>query len=236
MEWTTTREAGQSHGLKILIHGPAGSGKTRLMGTTGDPEGTAILSAEAGLLSLRNTDLRVAIIRDMTDMREAYGKVKAEIEEGTLRWLGLDSLSEIAETCLAQAKEDFDHGLKAYGEMADIMFRLIRRFRDLSGVHVVMTAKQERVNDDGRLVYVPSLPGKQLGQGISYLFDEVFALRATRDAEGDIKRFIQTVNDGSYEAKDRSGALEPAEKPSLEHIAGKIQAATDAAPGPDENE
>lgn len=229
MEWTTTDEAGQSHGLKILVHGPAGAGKTRLMTTTGDPEGTAILSAEAGLLSLRNHSLKVGLIRDMADMREAYGKVKADIEEGNLRWLGLDSLSEIAETCLAQAKEDFDHGLKAYGEMADIMFKLIRRFRDLSGVHVVMTAKQERVNDDGRLVYVPMLPGRQLGQGVSYLFDEVFALRAQRDAEGNVKRYLQTVHDGAYEAKDRSGALGPAEKPNLEHIAGKIAGSTQNA-------
>jgi len=47
MKLTTTSQAGKKHGLKILVHGPAGAGKTRLMATTGDLEHTLILSAEA---------------------------------------------------------------------------------------------------------------------------------------------------------------------------------------------
>lgn len=225
MKLTTTAQAGRQHGLKILVHGPAGAGKTRLMATTGDLEHTLILSAEAGLLSLREHDIDVATITSIDDMREAYSFVRASIKGDTdkqYRWIGIDSLSEIAEACLAHEKENTANGLRAYGEMADIMFKLIRRFRDLRGVNVVFTAKQERVADEGRLLYAPMLPGKQLSQGIAYLFDEVFALRAHRQDDGSIRRFLQTANDGVYDAKDRSGALDMAEPPNLEHIATKI--------------
>ena len=50
-------------------------------------------------------------------------------------------------------------------------------------------------------------------------------MRAERDTEGKVKRSLQTVTDGKYEAKDRSGALDQFEPPSLKRIAAKIMAA-----------
>jgi hypothetical protein len=260
MQLTSTRESSLNHGLKILIHGPAGSGKTRICSTTGDLENTLILSAEAGLLSLRDHEIDVILIKSLDDMRNAFAyiakglakrdQVTPKAEDGedqtelvdtaaeaaelakikTYNWVCIDSLSEIAEQCLAHEKSVNANGLKAYGDMADTMFRLIRKFRDLQGINVVFTAKQERVTDEGRLIYAPMLPGKQLTQGISYLFDEVFALRATRQDDGKVKRFLQTVNDGVYDAKDRSGVLRDAEPPSLEKLAKKIKETPEKTP------
>lgn len=227
MKLTTTKDAAHAHGLKILVHGPAGAGKTRLCATTGDLENTLILSAEAGLLSLRDFEIDAAVIKSVDDMRQALAFVRDAIRgEGPkrYRWVCIDSLSEIAETCLATEKAANTNGLRAYGEMADTMFKLIRAFRDLRGINVVFTAKQERVQDEGRLIYAPMLPGKRLSQGIAYLFDEVFAMRSRPDGDG-VARFLQTVNDGVYDAKDRSGALDPAEPPSLKKIADKIASA-----------
>lgn len=236
MQLTKTSDAGVSHGLKILVHGPAGAGKTRLLATTGDLEHTLILSAEAGLLSLREYDIDAIIIRNLDDLRQAYAFIvrgltpdqQQDLEDGAAppkayKWVCLDSLSEIAEQCLAYEKSVNANGMKAYGDMADTMFKLIRKFRDLEGANVVFTAKQERVTDDGRLLYVPLLPGRQLSNGISYLFDEVFALRSRpKEDSADVVRYLQTVNDGVYDAKDRSGALRPAEPAHLGKIAARI--------------
>ena len=52
---TSTAQAAVDNGIKVLVHGPAGSGKTTLCATTGEP--TVIISAEAGLLSLRGHDI-----------------------------------------------------------------------------------------------------------------------------------------------------------------------------------
>lgn len=220
MHITTTSEHGGQHGLKMLIHGQAGAGKTRLCATTGDHDKTLILSAEAGLLSLREYTIPVATITSIDDMRQALGYIRREGQR--FDWICIDSLSEIAEQCLATEKEKNKNGMKAYGELADTMYKVIRAFRDLPGKHVVFTSKQERIQSEEGLVYAPMLPGRQLSNGIAYLFDEVFALRTAKREDGSIVRWLQTANDGQYECKDRSGALALAEPASLQHIANKI--------------
>ena len=72
-------------------------------------------------------------------------------------------------------------------------------------------------------MYAPMLPGRQLSNGIAYDFDEVFAMRAQKKEDGAIVPYLQTVNDGYYEAKDRSGALAHAEPADLQSIITKIK-------------
>ena len=87
-----------------------------------------------------------------------------------------------------------------------------------------MSAKQARTeDDDGRATYGPMMPGQKLPQQIPYLFDEVFAMRVEKDAEGHPSRWLQTGPDIKYTAKDRSGALELFEAPDLSTIAAKIR-------------
>lgn len=222
MKITNTKEQALGHGIKILVHGPAGAGKTRLCATTGDLDHTIILSAEAGLLSLRTVQIDVAVIGSLADLREAHDHVR----QSAYTWVCIDSLSEVAESVLHEEMDKTKDPRRAYGEMADIMFKLIRAFRDMPGKNVLMTCKTERVQNEGSILWAPMLPGKQLSQGISYLFDEVFALRAQKREDGSVVPYLQTVNDGYYEAKDRSGALSPAEPSNLSTILQKIKGGT----------
>jgi hypothetical protein len=219
--WTTTRQASAQAGIKILVHGPAGAGKTRLCATTGDPEGTLIVSAEAGLLSLRSeADMHVYEVTSIDGVREVLDFLEGP--ENTFRWVCVDSISEIAEVCLSELKAKHKDPRAAYGELAESMFRVIRRFRDLR-CNVYMSCKQEKVADEtGRLLRGPSLPGRQLTTGIAYLFDEVFALRVDTGEDGQPVRWLQCHGDGIHEAKDRSGALETSEWADLAVIANKI--------------
>ena len=220
---TSIMEATKNQGLKVLVHGPAGAGKTVLCATTGQADKTLILSAEAGLLSLRrlvreNAALEkttVATINSIEDLREAYRHLKGD---HPFTWVCLDSISEIAEQVLNHEKSKTKDGRAAYGALNDTMLEMLRAFRDLP-VNVYMSCKQERETDDdtGKVFYVPSMPGKRLSQGISYLFDEVFALRIDRDESGPYRALVCRP-DGKYEAKDRSGALAAIEQPSLKHI------------------
>jgi hypothetical protein len=59
----------QSHHLKILVYGAAGAGKTRLIGTAKDP---LIISAESGLLSLRDIDVPYIEVKTLADVQDAY--------------------------------------------------------------------------------------------------------------------------------------------------------------------
>lgn len=231
---TTTAQAARDNGLKVLVHGPAGAGKTTLCATTGEP--TVIISAEAGLLSLRGHDIPVIEVGSLEDVHDAYRFVAESAEARNFRWVCLDSISEIAEVVLAREKAGAKDPRQAYGALADQMGSLIRAFRDLPGRNVYMSCKQARQQDaSGATLYFPSLPGQMLGQNVAYFFDFVFALRVERDPDGNVTRWLQTGRDFTHEAKDRSGALAMFEPPDLGAIAAKVRASihqADAAPAP----
>lgn len=222
---TSVRDAVEDTGLKILVHGQAGSGKTVFCATSGEP--TLIISAEAGLLSIKDAPdyietVSIESIDDLEEIAAAFAEGAKELDK--YKWICLDSVSEIAEKVLANEKEINKDARQAYGNLSDRMFKILRFFRDLPNRNVVMTCKQERhVDDDiGVASYVPSLPGKTLTNGISYLFDEVFAIRVEKDEEGENYHILQCHKDRKYEAKDRSGELDNFEDPSLKRVAAKI--------------
>ncbi len=213
----TTKQAVSQNGIKVLVHGPAGAGKTRLCATTGDLAATLIISAESGLLSLREHTIDVAEVSSLDDVREAYRMLAAGSHK--YRWVCLDSISEIAEVVLTHEKKQTKDPRQAYGALQEAMFQLLKSFRDLP-MSVYMSCKQQR-DEDGR--YLPSLPGSKLAQGIGYLFDEVFALQTQRDDQGVVRRALLCRDDPRYEVKDRSGALNALEPADLSAIAAKIR-------------
>lgn len=224
IEVTSIAEAIEDNGLKILIYSFAGAGKTVACATTGKP--TIIISAEGGLLSIKNAPKHIKTIKItcIEDLEEAY-ELFADSDGPICDWIGIDSISEIAEVILGDEKKSSKDPRQAYGALADRMMDLLRAFRDIPNYNICMTAKQARIEDQdtGRTMYFPSMPGKNLTYGISYLFDEVFALRVETDKEGNKERVFQTDRDAQYDCKDRSGELEMFEPVSLKHIEMKIR-------------
>lgn len=227
--------------LSILVYGPAGAGKTSLAKTTGAPDKTLILAAEPGLLPLRGTSIKFVDIRSRDDLSGAIDWLETLGRRGGLvgRWIILDSISEIAERLLVELKSRPKSDPRAaYGEVSDVVLSAMKRCAALP-CHTVFVAKQERLEDaDQRLIYGPSLPGKKLAGSVAYEFDLVLPLRVAREGKDTVRRWLQTEADGKYEAKDRSGALDPIEPPDLAHLARKIAASMhppkpDAEPGID---
>lgn len=209
-----------SNGVKMLVYGAAGSGKTTLIKGLPNP---IVLSAEGGLLSIQDADLPYIEIASMEDLREAFAWCKDSAEAAQFASVALDSISEVAEVVLHHELRKSKDGRAAYGEMNTTMAEIIRAFRDLPGRHVLMTAKLEKSADEmGRMLYNPGMPGKSLTQGLPYFFDEVLALRVEKDAEGTTQRALMCDSDGLWLAKDRSGKLEAWEAPDLGAIIAKI--------------
>lgn len=209
----------QDNGLKVLVYGAAGVGKTTLCATTGAPDKTLILSAEAGLLSIRESAVSAINITSVQTLREVLMYLKSG--EHAYTWVCLDSISEIAEQVLASEMESKKDPRQAYGEMNTTMGKMIKSFRDLP-MNVCMVCKGRQSDDEGRLVWQPSLPGQQLAADLPYLFDEVFCLVAQTNKEGEVRRALRTTADGKYIAKDRSGRLDAWEAPDLAAIYKKI--------------
>jgi len=235
MKIETIDEAIEYNGIKLCIYGLAGAGKTLLTSTTG---GTIIvLSAESGLLSLKNLPpevkarMRVIVINTMDELTQAYlwlltGKMAD--------WIAIDSGSEIAEVLLTAKKSLSKDGRAAYGDMADEMMDTFRKIRDLPNYNVIMTAKMTKVKDEhtGITYCVPMFPGKILTAQVPYMFDEIFALRVEQHPQDpkQLVRVLQTGRDLVYDCKDRSGMLDLFEPASIEHIARKILGLPIAAP------
>lgn len=208
-----------ANGVKLLVYGHAGSGKTTLAATMPRP---IVISAEGGLLSIQGAGLPYIEVNSMETLREAFDYVSGE-HCTEFDSVVLDSISEIGEVVLIHEKAVNKDGRAAYGEMAVQMTSIIRAFRDLPGKHVLMTAKVEKAQDEtGRILYSPSMPGAKVGQALPYFFDEVLALRVEKDAEGVAQRALMCDTDGIWLAKDRSGKLDAWEAPDIGAIIAKI--------------
>jgi hypothetical protein len=238
MQWSTTNEASAAQGVKMLCYADSGQGKTVLCATAPKP---VVISAEAGLLSLRkknleklfgvNTpgiayDIPVLQVTTVVQLTEVFNFFAAPANRAREHFntICIDSLTEIAEVVLTNAKGIVKDPRQAYGELLDKMEMVIRQFRDLPGYHVYMSAKMEPVKDEvnGTLKYWPSMPGSKLGPRLPYYFDEVFNLNTGKTPQGQKYRFLRTDSDMQYIAKDRSGALDEIEQPNLTNVINKI--------------
>lgn len=237
LQWTTTAQQNASQGVALLAYAEAGQGKTMLCATAPKP---VIISAESGLLSLTrkniervygvNTpgityDIPVLQITTLAQFDAAYDYfLRSPEARQHFSTICTDSLSEIAEVVLANAKALVKDPRQAYGELIEKTLERVRKFRDLAGYHKYFTAKMELMKDEtsGIVKYMPSMPGSKLGQQLPYFFDEVFRLATAKPQQGPKYRFLQTQPDLQYVAKDRSGVLDEIEKPDISHIINKI--------------
>jgi phage nucleotide-binding protein len=209
-----------ANGVKLLVYGQAGAGKTSLIPTLPSP---IVLSAEGGLLSIQDADVPFIEVSSMETLKEAWLWLTESAEAKGFQSVALDSISEIAEVVLNGEKKAAKDPRQAYGTMQEQMADIIRAFRDLPGRHVYMSAKLEKTQDDMRRVqHAPSMPGNKTGQALPYYFDEVLALRVEKDAEGTTHRALMCDSDGLWLAKDRSGKLDAWEAPDLGSIIAKI--------------
>lgn len=219
-----------ANGVKMLVYGQAGAGKTSLVTTLPEP---VVLSAEGGLLSIAHHDIPYITIKTLDDLYQAYDWLVNSDEAKRFQSVALDSISEVAEVVLDHELNQIINGKKvdgrmAYGELNTKMASLIRAFRDLPGKHVYMSAKLEKSQDEmGRMLYGPSMPGKSLTQQLPYFFDFVFPLRVEKDANGNTQRAIMTDSDGLWQAKSRGQGLSVWEAPDLGAIIQKIGGGND---------
>lgn len=241
IQWSTTSAVSNSNGVKALIYSESGGGKTMLCATAPRP---LVISAESGLLSLAKKNIErvfgintpgvsydipvahVTTVKDLTEILAWLQSPQARDKDGTnfFSSICIDSISEVGEVVLANAKALVKDPRQAYGELLEKMEATIKAYRDLAGYNVFMFAKSLPMKDEasGVVKYGPAMPGSKLGPMLPYYFDEVLRLGIAKPQGAAAYRFLQTAPDLQYIAKDRSGQLAEVEKPDLTYIVNKI--------------
>lgn len=221
IQFFTTDQEGANHGVKALVYGDAGRGKTWLCGTA---PGAFIISAEAGLLTLRNKTIPGARANTFDDLKKIREWLIKEGKANGIQTVCIDSISEVAERCLSAEKAKTKDPRQAYGEMATRTIDEVKAYRDLAGFNVLITAKQSAVKDEvlGTLKYQPTAPGQQVGPQLPYLFDLVMHADVGADNAGKQYHYLRTQSTFQITAKDRSGALDEIEYPDFTNIVTKM--------------
>jgi hypothetical protein len=206
------------NGIKMLLYGPWGVGKTPLLATAPVP---FIISAEKGMLSLRRTHTPFVEINSYKMLCDVYLWAAQSQEARQYFTLGLDSLTEIAEVLLQEEKRKNKDPRKAFYEVMDKVVDFSRAMRDLPGRTVVLVCKEEFSKDiNGVALFQPMMPGTKLGQQLPYYFDEVIRMVVGNDAAK--TRMLCTASSYQHQARDRSGMLAEYEPANLTQVFKKI--------------
>lgn len=222
IQFHTTGSLAQARGIKVVVYGPAGRGKTTLLGTAPAP---FIIDAEAGLLPLRSLNIPAATVKDLAGVNEILAWLKSNNPHAAaIQTVCVDSISEIAEFVLREENKKGGDGRQIYGRVADKTLDLLREFRDLpKNVVLVAKEKAEKSEVTGVTKFVPSAPGNTIGPAIPYLTDEVFHAEVEELPNGQRNFWLRTWPDIMCDAKDRSGKLARFESPNLAEIFRKVQ-------------
>lgn len=219
------------NGVKSLVYGDSGIGKTTLLSTAPGP---LIISCEAGLLSIADTNTPYIQIdadyenpdKSLQEIYDALEFAQESEEARKYETISLDSITEVAQVMLFQLKIKYKDPRQSYTVLADELGKLMRGFRDLKGKNVLVSAKSARIEDSdtGIVTYKPKMPGKELLFDIPYIFDQVLYMTLMADEEGTEYRILKTKKGYGYDAKDRSRTLQPIEEPNMSKIVAKVKA------------
>jgi phage nucleotide-binding protein len=219
-------------GVKALIYGASGVGKTSLAKTLAHKK-TCIISFENGLLSLKDVDIDVVNCCADEENKPIEDAAKIMKLSETLVWLQekeqkekyqnifVDSLTEIARTMLKALEKKHAGSTNKFivwNELADNMERLVRRLRDFTGYNVFFTALEEIVQNNDSSIAIPEFPGNATYPKVVAAFDEFFRMAVDKDCN----RALFCQPQSGFHAKDRSGELLAVEKPCLQTVINKI--------------
>src|SRR5690625_754708 len=103
-----------SDGMKVLVYGQAGAGKTSLIPTLPSP---VVLSAEGGLLSISQHNIPYIEISTLDDLAKAYQWLTGSEEARQFQSVALDSISEVAEVVLESSAIDWNRSEEHTSEL-----------------------------------------------------------------------------------------------------------------------
>lgn len=209
------REFANTFGVKAVIYGPAGTGKTPIANTAPRP---VMIATEPGLLSMRNSKIPTWIAPNKNRIDEFFKWFEHSSEAKNFDTLIIDSVTQMCEIALDDAKKRIKHGLQQYGDMAEYIMPYAERLYFMPQKHMYLISKEETQDSGFRRPYYP---GKQLPVAIPHRYDLI--LRVAKVSLSNVGEVTAFQCNGSYDvmARNRVGTLDTYEEPNFANIIRK---------------
>lgn len=211
-EWSTS--TAQKKGLKVLLYGASGSGKTRMAATFPKP---LFLDLESGLRStlalgpvLRFPADPKEEIQSLEDVKRFYSLAKGA-KPGKFETIVIDSLNELQLLLMKNILRRFDATrhyedqptMADYGKLARDFQSIIRLFLKLP-YHVVFTAV-ETPREFPEQQVGPQFIGKKTGPEVQRMVEMIGYCHVVSDSNGSPVHQVSFQQSALYVAKDRMG-------------------------------
>lgn len=217
-------ELAKRNGIKQLLYGPPGEGKTPLLDTLKDWN-PIVCAIERGYLSMSHSAIGCFKADTIVQVRDWAQWVLTSKEAQQFGVKCIDSGSHLAEVALSTAEGkttkggNENRGKQAYGEMSREVMSILEPLYH-APIHLVVLAKESR--DEGQKR--PFFPGKDLDSKIPHLFTWIARLGRYSINGQTHKALLNRGDDYSFLAREQTGRLEQYEQPDLGYLFNKLLA------------
>tara|TARA_R110000787_G_scaffold5686_6_gene20534 strand:+ start:2104 stop:2787 length:684 start_codon:yes stop_codon:yes gene_type:complete len=223
LEIRNTRDD-KSQPINVVVYGDSGVGKTSLVKQLPSEE-TLVISAEGGLLSIKDHDVDYVSVKSVEDVLSILNQVAAS----KYKHVFIDSITELSQNHFTFLKAKYDQveidekkkpgsmGIKVWGDFLEDFSKMFKTLRDMRKNVVAISLLKEKENEIGMVVKSPDIYGKSSDRIMAW-FDEVFFMHMSKDGN---RKFL-TEKGAVTAAKDRSGKLEKIEDADIAMIIKKI--------------
>jgi hypothetical protein len=223
----------QKFGVKAMLYGQPGTGKTPMLNTAPRP---VLLATEPGLLSMRGSTLPTWEAYTPERIAEFFDWFFKSNEAKNFDTLAIDSGSQLAEIVLSKHQRACKDGRKAFGEMSRECMDYFDQLYFMPQKHVILICKMMQVEVGKQLVksetggFVvetvfqsqPFFPGKDLNIKVPHRYDEILYVgRATIPGQPQPVIAIRSKGTDEILARDRTGRLAELEPPDLTSLFNK---------------
>lgn len=220
-------EFAQQYGVKAVVYGGPGSGKTPV--TVRTSPYPVLLASEPGMLTLKGSLCPTFTAFSAPRIDEFFEWFVGSVESKNFHTLIWDSASQGMEIYVTHELDKGNksggdaHGKKAYGDAAKKMMKHLTNLYFMAEKHIILVAKLNRSEINGGVYNRPYFPGRELNIRVPHLFDLVTCLGdwTIPNVLPSPTKAFRTKETFDYMGRDRSGKLHEYEPPDFSHIIKK---------------
>lgn len=221
MNLTTTGRLASVSGVKCIIYGAPGCGKTPLVTTASNVLYVAI---ERGQVSLQGTNVPAVTAYDLPSFYQFIEWMDRSEEAKQYNTFFIDSISRfcslVLEEELAKKSKSGEkvNGQAAYGEMAKRVLKVFHLLNGMKNRNIVMLAQSDTKPEQAR----PYFEGNEIDTKIPHLYDGVFHLGYHDVPDRGLTYSLQMRETEKYFARCRFNAAADYEAANLDYLFNKL--------------